>query len=90
MARGAGCFYSRKVIPMKSDRSVKRVLRALRTICETSKDPTEARIAQAMEKAIRWSREETRGWLSMDREAIVMAGILRDDLRHETHRTRPR
>lgn len=65
---------------VKSDSTIRRNLRALRKICETSKDPIESRMAQAMESAIRWAREDTRGWPQMDVEAREMTKILRRDI----------
>lgn len=64
---------------MKSEK-VKQGLRKLRKIVDTSSDPIQRRIAQAMETAIAWATSNPVGWPEMDVEAKEMAKILRDEL----------
>jgi hypothetical protein len=52
----------------------------LRKFIESTADPFEQRIAQGMEYALRWSTEETVGWLNAENEARELANILRNEL----------
>jgi hypothetical protein len=45
-----------------SESTIKRRLKELRRLIDTSKDPAEQRIAYGMESAITWAREKTVGW----------------------------
>lgn len=63
-----------------SQRMIKRRLKELRTLIDTSKDPTVTRIAYGMECAIRWATEDTVGWESPAMIAMDLAQMLRTEL----------
>lgn len=63
-----------------SQRTIKRRLKELRTLIDTSKDPCVTRIAYGMECAIRWAIEDTSGWPSPEEEALILGDILRREL----------
>ena len=65
---------------MKSKRTHQRHLRELRQLIESTTDPVEMRVAYAMEQAVRWAIENTRGWPSLRQEAIDEAYILRKEM----------
>lgn len=66
---------------MKSERTVKRHLRELRRECiDGPNDVIGRRIAYAMEVAVRWAREDTRGWQGLADEARSEASLLREKL----------
>ena len=67
-------------IQVPSERTIKRRLKELRKMIDTSKDPSEQRIAYGMECAIRWAREETVGWEAPVVTARDLAGMLRKEL----------
>ena len=64
-------------VPNKKD--IKRALKDLRTTIDNNADPAVQRIAYGMETAIRWVTEDTVGWPSPDREAKMLAKMLRDE-----------
>jgi hypothetical protein len=66
---------------VKAPSTVRRHLKGLRDIVETSKDPIEIRIAYAMEQAVRWAVEDTSGWPSLADEARANTQILRNELK---------
>ena len=63
-----------------SERTIKRRLKELRTLIDTSNDPAVQRIAYGMETAIRWATEKTVGWPPPAVEAELLAKILREEL----------
>ena len=65
---------------MKSPRTILNAQRKLRRICEDSKDPIEARMAQIMETCLTWATNDMRGWGKIYDEPKLMASILRGDL----------
>lgn len=62
------------------ERAIKRRLKELRSQIENSKDPAVQRISYAMERGIRWAREETVGWEAPAVIARDLAVILRREL----------
>ena len=60
--------------------TLRRRLSELRALIDTTKDPYEARIAYAMETAIRWATEHTVGWQPPAKEARLLAEMLKTDL----------
>jgi hypothetical protein len=68
-------------MPGPAASTVRRHLRRLRKLIDESESLHEQKIAYAMEKAIRWAREDTVGWGDMAREAVVQAEILKTQLR---------
>ena len=65
---------------MKAQSTIRRNLKELRAIIETSNNPIETRIAYAMEQAVRWAVEDTRGWPSLAKDAKDNADILASEL----------
>lgn len=63
-----------------SQQAIKRRLKELRVLIDTSKDPAERRVAYGMECAIRWAREETAGWEAPAILARNLAKMLRHDM----------
>jgi hypothetical protein len=59
--------------------TIKKRLKELRGLVESSKDPYVSRMAQAMEHAIIWATSDTVGWASPANEAIALAEILRKE-----------
>lgn len=67
---------------MKADATIRRHLRELRRECiDAQNDIIEKRIAYAMEVAVRWAREDVRGWPGLADEARSEARLLRHELR---------
>lgn len=66
---------------MKGQRKIKRALKELRTLIDTSKDPAVQRIAYGMETAIRWATEDTAGWERPCECAADLAVILKMELK---------
>ena len=64
-----------------SQRTIKRHLKDLRALIDANDDPCGHRIAYGMETAIRWVVEDTTGWGKMSDEAVILANILRNELR---------
>ena len=60
--------------------TIRRRVNELRDLIDTTKDPYEARIAYAMETAIRWATEHTVGWQPPAKEARLLAEMLRTEL----------
>lgn len=60
--------------------SINRMKRLYRKLCEEHPDPKVQRLAQAMETALRWATEDTRGW-RMKEEPMLLAQCLADDMR---------
>lgn len=67
----------------QSQRSIQKALKDLRRLIDASKDPVEMRIAYAMECAIRWATEDTTGWDTPAKDAVMLARMLRTDLESE-------
>ena len=65
---------------MKSKSTIRRNLKELRSLIDSSNDLILRRIAYAMEHAVRWATEDTVGWHSLAREAEEEAKILRGEL----------
>lgn len=63
-----------------SEKTIKKSLKDLRTLVDESRDPAVQRIAYAMETAIRWATEDTKGWPKPDQEAKLLAKMLREEL----------
>jgi hypothetical protein len=63
-----------------SQRTIRRRLKELRRLIDTSPCPAEQRVAYGMETAIRWVTEDTTGWDSPAVEATKLAQILREEL----------
>lgn len=59
--------------------SINRMKRLYRKLCEEHPDPKVQRIAQAMESALRWATEDTRGW-RMKEEPMLLAQCLAHDM----------
>jgi hypothetical protein len=69
---------------VKADTTIRRNLRGLqRLIDDPDTDPLTQRVAYAMETAIRWITENTRGWPAMPGEAKAMAALIRQDMGHK-------
>lgn len=67
---------------MKAEATITRHLRQLRRECiDGSNDLIEKRIAYAMEVAVRWAREDVRGWPGLAEEARASAQLLRQALK---------
>lgn len=73
---GGGCV-ERLVGP--SDRTIRRRLKELRALIDTSEDPAERRIAYGMERSIRWARQETVGWEAPVVTARDLTKMLHDE-----------
>lgn len=65
---------------MKSKSTLRRTGKSLRKLIDTTDDPYVRRVAYAMETAIRWAALDTVGWPSMEKEALVLAKLLRDEV----------
>jgi hypothetical protein len=65
---------------LKSPTTIKRHLRQLRKEVIESDDVMAARIAYAMECAVRWATERTVGWPSLVEQARIDAKCLREAL----------
>lgn len=67
---------------MKSRRTVQRHLQELRTLIDSTiqTDPVTARIAYAMETAVRWARQDVVNWPGLVEEAQTNARILKNEL----------
>ncbi len=63
----------------KSRDMVSKLKRHYRKLCENSKDPFEARMAQAMENTLMWLTEETVGW-KMTKAPREYGDCLKSDL----------
>jgi hypothetical protein len=64
-----------------SKRTITKRLKELRALIESTDDPIIARMAQGMETAIRWATADTVGWETPAHDAVIMAGILKNELR---------
>lgn len=62
---------------MKAEATILKSERALRKRIDATTDPVEARVAQAMETALRWARLKTVGWTPMHTEPAAMAKLIR-------------
>lgn len=68
------------MIPSK--RKIKSEIRKLRVVIDNSDgDEVLARIAYAVETALRWSIEDTTGWLPTSAEVFEEAHILKTELK---------
>lgn len=65
---------------MKSTSTIRKHLKKLRELIDSSKDPIEKRVAYAMEQAVRWAIEDTAGWSGLAQEAKEEAGVLKREL----------
>lgn len=65
---------------VKSDANIRRTLKALRKIVDTTKDPMEKRVAYIVETAIRWATEKTSGWNRPENEVADDCTMLRKGL----------
>jgi hypothetical protein len=65
---------------VKSDRSVKTNLIQLRHLIDSTSDPILKRIAYAIETAVRWAREDVRGWPDLVEEAEAEAALLKKEI----------
>ena len=66
---------------MKAQSTVKKHLRELRALIDSSDDdPATMRIAYAMECAVRWATENTTGWPGLAAEAKILSGLLKKEL----------
>lgn len=65
-----------------TDKEIEASLVKLRALCEGCivDDPVKGRLAQAMEYALRWSREETHDWHSPEEEVELVAAILKGEV----------
>lgn len=63
-----------------SQRTLKRRLKELRALIDSSKDPAEQRVAYAMETAIQWATADTVGWEAPIVVAKDLARMVRTDL----------
>lgn len=67
---------------MKADSSIKRELRRLRqTIESPDTDNLTKRVAWEIEQAIRWAREDVRGWATPTESAFSGANLIREEAR---------
>ena len=78
--RRKGQSASKAMLSGPARSTIRRRLNELRSLIDTTKDPYEARIAYAMETAIRWATERTVGWPPPAKEARFMAALLKTDL----------
>jgi hypothetical protein len=60
-----------------SKRTIEGEIRKLRAIVETNSDPAIRRIAYAIETALRWSIEDTKGWERPSEDVYSEAEILK-------------
>lgn len=67
----------------KSPATIKRHLKQLRSEVINGDDPVASRVAYAMEQAIRWATENTRGWPSLAEQARIESAWLRLDIEIE-------
>lgn len=68
---------------MKSQSTINRHLRELRELINTTPDPVIARVAYAMEFAVRWARQDVVSWPSLVEEAAIEAQLLRRETNTE-------
>lgn len=67
---------------MKADSTVKRELRQLRKLINDAEaDALTKRIAWEIEQAIRWAREDVKGWPSPLASAVSGANMIRDEIK---------
>ena len=64
---------------------IKREIRTLQSLSETSEDIIEKRLAYMTSEILRWTIENTQGWLGPSREVRVSSKILKDDLKDAVH-----
>jgi hypothetical protein len=62
-----------------SKRTIEGEIRKLRAIVETNSDPAIRRIAYAIETALRWSIEDTKGWERPSEDVYSEAEILKKE-----------
>lgn len=63
-----------------SQRTIKRNLKELREVIDNTSDPVLARIAYAMERAVRWATENTVDWSGLAQQAREEAAFLKPEL----------
>jgi hypothetical protein len=81
--RRRGQSASKAMLSGPARSTLRRRLKELRTLIDTTNDPYAVRIAYAMETAIRWATEHTVGWQPPAKKAVILAEMLRTDLIRE-------
>lgn len=66
---------------MKSDSTIRRHLRQLRKLIDSTDDPALGRMAYAIECAVRWSREDVVGWPGLCEQATAETKFLLEEIR---------
>lgn len=66
----------------KSRAAIKRTLRALRKMIESSSDPIETRMAWEVENAIRWITEKTVGWQEPHKSVVSGVSLLEQEMQY--------
>ena len=64
---------------MKASRTIRRQVAQLRQVVDQSNDPTEQKLAFAMEHALRWASLNT-SESRIDKDAVALARTLRREL----------
>lgn len=59
--------------------SIRRSIKLLRKLIDSSGDPVVFRIAYAVETALRWATTETTGWERPEKDVLIIAEFLRQD-----------
>lgn len=67
-------------LPPPSAAAIRKAIKELRVLIDTTKDPCESRIAYAMETAIVWATKHTEGWSAPAITARQLAKFLRQEL----------
>jgi hypothetical protein len=68
-------------VSVPSQRTIKRSLKDLRAMIDSSEDPAVTRIAYGMECAIVWATSDTVGWEPPAKVAQDLAKMLREELK---------
>jgi hypothetical protein len=71
----------KRITTDKSEANIRKTLRKLRKIVDANMavNPESARVAQAMETAIRWATEKTVGWMRPEDEVRYLAALIQND-----------
>ena len=64
-----------------SKRTIESEIKKLRAIVESNGDPVVTRIAYAVETALRWSIEDTKGWEKPSEDVFKDAALLKHEIR---------